>query len=79
MAKEKRQASVGNKNAAKNGEGVQVTIYRYLNADETAAIKRVLARQDIEPTPKEIRAFYRRHADNGLWLAIRDDMSPMIV
>lgn len=69
----------GNTNGAKEGESVQITTSFYLTKEEVAAIKRNLSRQEIEPTAKNVRSYARKQMRNGLWLAIRNELPPMII
>ncbi len=66
-----------NTNAAKGEKGIQVNFY--LNAEEVAAIKKVLARQDRPTDQKAIRSFARKQSKNGIWQAVKDELPPIIL
>jgi hypothetical protein len=66
-----------NKNALKDGAGIQVNFY--LSGTDVAAIKRVLAFRGIDVTDKEIRRFARNQSKNGIWQAIKGELPPIIL
>lgn len=67
----------GNKNALKDGVGIQVNFY--LSGTDVAAIKRVLLSRGIDINDEEIRRFARNQSKNGIWQAIKSELPSIII
>jgi len=66
-----------NRNAFKEKKGTQVNFY--LSAEDTEAIKRRLRREGGEQNAKAVRRFARDQSKKGIWQAIREELSPIIL